>query len=58
MFLFYLKKLRREDAILKSREIKSTNEQKLTDARQAIAEIFQATDLGYLRVKLWHFLKP
>jgi ABC-type methionine transport system ATPase subunit len=47
-----------EDAILKSREIKSTNEQKLTDARQAIAEIFQATDLEYLRVKLWHFLKP
>lgn len=46
-----------EDANMKSGEIQSPNEQKLADAREAIAEIFQATDLEYLRVELWHFLK-
>lgn len=42
---------------MKLREIQSPNEQKLADAREAIDEIFQATDLEYLRVELWHFLK-
>lgn len=34
-----------------------TSEQKLADARQAIVEIFHATDLNYIRIELWHLLK-
>ncbi|MHA4740572.1 HEPN domain-containing protein [Dyadobacter sp. MSC1_007] len=33
------------------------NEQKLSDARSIIADFFHATDLDYMRVELWEFLK-
>jgi len=34
-------------------ETRSVNAQKMADAHKAIGEIFQATDLDYMRVDLW-----
>jgi HEPN domain-containing protein len=38
-------------------ESRNPNEQKLSDARSLIADFFHATDLDYIRVELWEFLK-
>jgi HEPN domain-containing protein len=38
-------------------ESRIPNEQKLADARSLIADFFHATDLEYIRVELWQFLK-
>jgi hypothetical protein len=38
-------------------ESRSPNEQKLADARSLIADFFHATDLDFIRIELWHFLK-
>ena len=38
-------------------ESRIPNEQKLADARSLIADFFHATDLDYMRVELWEFLK-
>lgn len=38
-------------------ETLSANAQKLAEAHAAIGEIFQATDLDYMRVDLWFFFK-
>jgi HEPN domain-containing protein len=46
-----------EKVNLISIETPLTNEQKLTNAHQAIVGIFHATDLDYMRIELWHLLK-
>lgn len=46
-----------EPVNLTSNETALTSEQKLAQARQAIVEIFHATDLNYIRIELWHLLK-
>lgn len=46
-----------EPVNLASNETALTSEQKLAHARQAIVEIFHATDLNYIRIELWHLLK-
>lgn len=38
-------------------ENQGSSEQKLADARDLVAEFFQATDLDFIRVELWQFLK-
>ncbi len=38
-------------------ENRGSSEQKLADAREAIADFFHATDLDFTRVELWQFLK-
>jgi HEPN domain-containing protein len=40
-----------------ARESRIPNEQKVADARSLIADFFHATDLDYMRVELWEFLK-
>ncbi|SDH36246.1 HEPN domain-containing protein [Dyadobacter soli] len=38
-------------------ENRSSSEQKLAESREAIADFFHATDLEFIRVELWQFLK-
>lgn len=42
---------------LTTNENRGSSEQKLADAREAIADFFHATDLDFIRVELWQFLK-
>ncbi|OJV16105.1 HEPN domain-containing protein [Dyadobacter sp. 50-39] len=42
---------------LTTNENQGSSERKLADARDLIAEFFQATDLDFIRVELWQFLK-
>jgi HEPN domain-containing protein len=46
-----------ETVKLTSSENQGSSERKLADAREAIAEFFHATDLEFIRVELWQFLK-
>ncbi|WAC11235.1 HEPN domain-containing protein [Dyadobacter pollutisoli] len=46
-----------ETVNLTTNDNQSSNEQKLADARELIAEFFHATDLEFIRVELWQFLK-
>lgn len=46
-----------ETVNLTTNENRSSTEQKVADAREAIADLFHATDLEFIRVELWQFLK-
>jgi hypothetical protein len=46
-----------ETVNLTTSENQGSGEQKLADARDLIAELFHATDLDFIRVELWQFLK-
>ncbi|MCF0075352.1 HEPN domain-containing protein [Dyadobacter sp. CY261] len=46
-----------ETVNLTSTENQGSSERKLADAREAIADFFHATDLEFVRVELWQFLK-
>ncbi len=46
-----------ETVNLTTNDNRDSSEQKLAEARDLVAEFFHATDLDYMRVELWQFLK-